>query len=112
MRHRPRFFKIHCARAQKTPDSAEILRQFRPIVMVASSVDANLIIQKNRLTIAQLLQPYGLESYKLPGMQCTSHAQKRFNRIYFKNSDSHPTRGSALRAEKLWCELCLDGRGL
>jgi hypothetical protein len=48
-----------------------IANDHKLVIMVASSVAANDIMKKNRLSFTQLLQPYGAEFYKMPGMQGT-----------------------------------------
>lgn len=55
-----------------------IANDHKLVIMVAASVAANDIMKKNRLSFTQLLQPYGAEFYKLPGMQGIVRAHLSF----------------------------------
>jgi hypothetical protein len=39
----------------------------RPVVMVAASVEATLAMKKNRLSLADLFTPSGVDFHKVPG---------------------------------------------
>jgi hypothetical protein len=50
---------------------SQVTALYRPTVMVAASPDASAVMAKNRLTLTQLLLPFGLQLFTNPGMHGT-----------------------------------------
>jgi hypothetical protein len=75
---------------------SQVTALYRPTVMVAASSDASAIMAKNRLTLTQLLLPFGLQLFTNPGMHGTfslpttthkhaSFRHERFGRINYRS---------------------------